>query len=303
VFLSRPRPSDEREVLRLTASSKRLHRSLVSPPANGKDFAAYLARCRRRDFEGFLARRRDDGAIAGVFNLSQIALGHFRSAYLGYYAAAENAGRGYMTAALELVLAHAFGRLGLHRVEANIQPGNHRSIALVRRLGFEREGYSPGYLEVAGRFRDHERWAIRAETFRRPEYNRGRRQEVAMAKKDKNKKDKKDKMGGGENPEVMICQCVGAIGQGAGTTPLSRQVVKFVRRTYLPGATEHADQWDQHEVEMLELARTLGRWSAWHAAAAGSPTILPAHFKKALGCASKLPAGVFALSPITCRWC
>ncbi len=64
---------------------------------------------------------------------------------------------------LAAVLDAAFGDLGLHRVEANIQPANQRSIRLARRLGFEKEGISPGYLIVDGKWRDHERWAIRAE--------------------------------------------------------------------------------------------------------------------------------------------
>ena len=71
-----------------------------------------------------------------------------------------------MTEALALVLRHAFHALGLHRIEANIQPGNHRSIALVRRLGFAREGYSPRYLKIGGRWKDHERWAITREAWR-----------------------------------------------------------------------------------------------------------------------------------------
>lgn len=69
-----------------------------------------------------------------------------------------------MAAGLREVITLAFGELGLHRVEANIQPANLRSIALVQRLRFEREGYSPGYLMVDGDRRDHERWALRADT-------------------------------------------------------------------------------------------------------------------------------------------
>ena len=64
-----------------------------------------------------------------------------------------------MREGLQAVVRHAFGKLGLHRVEANIQPDNSASIALVRSCGFSQEGYSPRYLKIAGRWRDHERWA------------------------------------------------------------------------------------------------------------------------------------------------
>jgi ribosomal-protein-alanine N-acetyltransferase len=64
---------------------------------------------------------------------------------------------------MRLLVRHAFTAMKLHRLEANIQPGNQASIALVKRCGFEREGYSPRYLKIGGRWRDHERWAIRAD--------------------------------------------------------------------------------------------------------------------------------------------
>lgn len=60
------------------------------------------------------------------------------------------------------VLRYAVGQLRLHRLEANIQPGNHSSLRLVQRVGFRREGYSPGMLFIDGAWRDHERWAITA---------------------------------------------------------------------------------------------------------------------------------------------
>jgi ribosomal-protein-alanine N-acetyltransferase len=65
-----------------------------------------------------------------------------------------------MTAGLKHVIRYGFRKLGLHRLEANIQPDNVASIALVRTCGFSKEGYSPRYLKIRGRWRDHERWAL-----------------------------------------------------------------------------------------------------------------------------------------------
>jgi ribosomal-protein-alanine N-acetyltransferase len=73
-----------------------------------------------------------------------------------------------MTQGLRVVLDVPFGDLGLHRVEANIQPANRCSLALVQRLGFEKEGTSPRYLMVDGDWRGHERWALRSESLVRP---------------------------------------------------------------------------------------------------------------------------------------
>ena len=105
----------------------------------------------------------DDGDLVGVFTISQIVRGYFQSAYLGYYASARHAGKGLMRESMALVLDHAFGPLALHRLEANIQPGNAPSIALARGAGFRLEGYSPRYLLIGGRWRDHERYAITAD--------------------------------------------------------------------------------------------------------------------------------------------
>ena len=71
-----------------------------------------------------------------------------------------------MTEGLKLVLRRAFGTLHLHRLEANIQPHNKSSLKLFHRLGFRREGYSPRYLKIGARWRDHERWALLVEEWR-----------------------------------------------------------------------------------------------------------------------------------------
>lgn len=65
-----------------------------------------------------------------------------------------------MLAGVALAIHHAFEDLDLNRVEADIQPGNAASLRLVRRLGFRKEGFSPGFIKIANVWRDHERWAI-----------------------------------------------------------------------------------------------------------------------------------------------
>lgn len=167
VFICAPTARHRDEFVALMKLSRRALLPWVEPPASRAAFRAYLTRSRRATERAFLVCRREDRAIAGVINVSQIFYGNFRSAYLGYYAGAPFMGQGYMSEGLRLVLRHAFGALGLHRLEANIQPQNRDSIRLVRRAGFRREGFSPRYLKIRGRWRGHERWAITAETFRR----------------------------------------------------------------------------------------------------------------------------------------
>jgi [ribosomal protein S5]-alanine N-acetyltransferase len=166
VLLRPPAARDRDQLLALVRASRRLHGRWSRPPATPQAYALFLSRYQRPEQVALLACCREDGRIVGVFMFMEIVRGHFHSAYLGYWAGARFAGQGYMREALTLVLRHAFTRLGLHRLEANIQPGNTASIALVRGAGFRREGFSPRYLKVAGRWRDHERWALLAEEWR-----------------------------------------------------------------------------------------------------------------------------------------
>jgi ribosomal-protein-alanine N-acetyltransferase len=145
--------------------SRALHGRWVHAPDTPQRFALYLKHMREPSSRGHWLCT-EDGELAGVVNVTQIFLGVFRSAYLGYYAFEPHAGKGYLREGLTQVIDRAFREYGLHRMEANIQPGNTRSIALVKGLGFELEGYSPKYLKLGGRWRDHERWAIRIETWR-----------------------------------------------------------------------------------------------------------------------------------------
>ena len=167
VLLRAPTHQDREEFTSLMRESAVFHRQWASAPTDDERFAAYLADARRMDFEAMLLCRDADGAIVGFFNLSQITRGSSQSAYLGYAVGRPFARQGYMRAGIELVLVHAFVNLDLHRIEANIQPGNKASIALASGAGFRREGFSPRYLKIAGRWRDHERWAILVDDWRR----------------------------------------------------------------------------------------------------------------------------------------
>ncbi|HEX8976271.1 MAG TPA: GNAT family protein [Solirubrobacteraceae bacterium] len=166
VFLRSPSRADREEFITLMRASRSFHSPWATAPTDDERFSAYLADARRADFEAMLLCRDEDGAIVGFFNLSQIVRRGFQSAYLGYAVGKPFAGQGYMREGIQLVLRYAFLTLRLHRVEANIQPTNTNSIALARGAGFRREGFSPRYLKIGGRWRDHERWAILAEEWR-----------------------------------------------------------------------------------------------------------------------------------------
>jgi ribosomal-protein-alanine N-acetyltransferase len=163
VYLFTPSKEGVEDFLTLTTTSQRFHEPWVYPATDAKRYRAYLDRLERGNAFGFFVGRSEDDALVGVININDIVLGGFRSGSLGYYAGAAYSGRGYMTAGLSLVLDHAFTTLELHRLEANVQPTNAPSLALVRRLGFRKEGFSPAFLRIGGEWRDHERWAILSE--------------------------------------------------------------------------------------------------------------------------------------------
>lgn len=160
VEIREPLRSDSREFVAAARKSKSLHRRWISAPDTPAKYRAYLERMSAPGNYAYLVCRSGDQAIVGVINLSNVVRGYFKSGYLGYYAFYGYERNGYMRQGLKAVIRQAFEVLHLHRLEANIQPGNEASIALVASCGFRKEGYSPRYLKVGGRWRDHERWAI-----------------------------------------------------------------------------------------------------------------------------------------------
>jgi ribosomal-protein-alanine N-acetyltransferase len=166
VYLRQPGARDRVEMLEAGRASRRLHRPWIIAPTTPEQFDAWLERVKRPELQAFLTCRIEDDAIVGVFILSQIFRRGFQNAYLGYWVYEPHAGHGYMREGMRLVLRYVFRTMKLHRVEANVQPENVRSIELARRSGFRLEGYSPRYLKIGGRWRDHERWAMTAEDWR-----------------------------------------------------------------------------------------------------------------------------------------
>jgi ribosomal-protein-alanine N-acetyltransferase len=167
VFLRPPEKLDAAEYIAMARASEKFHRGLIRMSRTREEFDAYLERCKNPANANFLICRVSDRAIAGMINLSQIFYGPFENAYLGYGLGAGFTGQGLMAEAVALILKYAFKDLKLHRVEANAQPDNLSSIAVLKRSGFTKEGFSRRYLKVSGRWRDHERWAIIKEDWKR----------------------------------------------------------------------------------------------------------------------------------------
>ena len=164
-ILERPSSRRQDEFLAAVARSRKLHRHWAAPPGTPIAFKENLKRLRSANHIAYWVCT-ENGELAGVININEIVWRVFRSGHLGYYAFVPHNGRGYMKKGLNAVLADAFLRHRLHRLEANIQPDNEASRQLVQRCGFRLEGFSPRYLKLAGRWRDHERWAITVEEWK-----------------------------------------------------------------------------------------------------------------------------------------
>jgi ribosomal-protein-alanine N-acetyltransferase len=161
VLIRSPIPGDCATFLEAVRRSRSLHRQWILPkPTTSDAFRTYINRFSTGSHHGFFVVLCETNEIVGVINLNNVLLGAHQSASLGYYAFLPHAGQGLMSEGMQLVIQHAFAKLKLHRLEANIQPENLVSIALVRKCGFKQEGLARGSVKIRGRWRDHERWAM-----------------------------------------------------------------------------------------------------------------------------------------------
>lgn len=173
VVLRPPRPSD----YVAWASLREESRDYLQPwePAWAEDDLTRAAFRRRL---GVYAREMEQGtawplfvfdpadeALLGAITLSNIRRGVAETGTLGYWIGRPYAGRGVGTAAVRAMLAHAFGSLGLHRVEAACVPTNHASHRVLEKAGFRQEGVARAYLKINGRWADHLLFGVLQEEF------------------------------------------------------------------------------------------------------------------------------------------
>jgi len=175
VYLRHPEVADFDELLIRYRGSRELFRGLASAHFDGSAFDRLLQTANSDTNKTLLICSVATTEIVGQLSLSQIFYRGFQNAYLGYHLFGGFTGHGYMTEAVGLVLGYAFDNVKLHRIEANVQPHNQPSIAVLRRNGFAKEGFSRRYLKINGRWRDHERWAIIVEDWRKNKSNVGSR--------------------------------------------------------------------------------------------------------------------------------
>ena len=103
---------------------------------------------------------RSNHELVGGLTIGHIRRGAAQSCMIGYWMGERHAGQGHMTAGLQLAIGYIFGQLALHRIEAACIPENDRSIRLLEKAGFQREGYMKEYLKIRGEWRDHLLFAL-----------------------------------------------------------------------------------------------------------------------------------------------
>ncbi|MBL8577453.1 MAG: GNAT family N-acetyltransferase [Mesorhizobium sp.] len=171
VILRLPVSRDFKEWARLRGES----RSFLEPwepswASDELDRSAWRYRLRRyrEDYSRgqaipFFIFEKISGKLLGGVTLGNIRHGVSRSGHIGYWIGEKHAGQGYMLEAIELLAKHAFGTMRLHRIEAACIPGNRRSVRVLEKAGFTREGLLRSYLKINGTWQDHYLYALIAD--------------------------------------------------------------------------------------------------------------------------------------------
>lgn len=160
VIIRRLARNDCEEFVSLVRSSEKFLHPWVVLPDTAAKFGDYLKRFDGVAAEALLICTCEYGNIVGAASISNILREPYQRGVLGYNSFASTARQGYMFEGLRLIIRFAFADLGLHRLEADIQPENNPSLKLAHRLGLRREGFSPEYIHIQGVWKDHERWAM-----------------------------------------------------------------------------------------------------------------------------------------------
>ena len=170
ILLRYPSESDKDEFLHLRATSLAFFRPWATQIPQDVDdlygpdsFEEYIKSAQDKRIQQLLICSVDDGRILGTVKLRNITRGNEQYAVISTWVAAPYAGKGYMTDGIQLAVRHAFLRLGLHRIEADIFPANLRAVALIVRVGFKREGIACKFAKIDGEWRDLDRYVLLVE--------------------------------------------------------------------------------------------------------------------------------------------
>lgn len=174
VTLRPPRMSDYREWAKLRGASRTFlepwEPSWAADELDRGPWRQRLSRHRREYAQGaamsLLIFENAQSRLTGGISMGNIRRGVAQSAQIGYWMGEEHAGKGYMGAAIRLMLDHGFGAMRLNRIEAACIPDNERSIRVLEKAGFRREGLLRSYLRINGAWRDHLLYAITADDYR-----------------------------------------------------------------------------------------------------------------------------------------
>lgn len=170
VILRLPVESDRLELLALRQASRKELEPWEPAPVAGTDvygpewFDRVLASCNIATRVRWLVCESVSKLIVASVGIDQISRGPFNNGIMGWWCGTPYVNKGFMTAGIKAALDLAFRSeplgLSLHRIEANIRPENIASVAVARKVGFRYEGHSPRYLQIAGSYRDHSRFAL-----------------------------------------------------------------------------------------------------------------------------------------------